>query len=107
MVTAPASQLPIVDAEIPKAAVEEHAGPSATMADVCRGMMWRISPSTLALCLLDDWSPNQNPDEESDVERSPQETENNQPAEMATTIPLETTEDIAGLTADMSRLEKL
>ena len=70
-------------------------------------MMWRISPSTLAFCLSDDWTPNQRSHEEPDTERSPQDTENNQPADIATAIPLETTEDIAGLTAEMSRLEKL
>ena len=68
--------------------------------------MWRISPSTLALFVSGDWSPNQRVDEESDAERSPQGTENDELVKMATAIPLESTEDIAGLTAEMSRLEK-
>ena len=62
-------------AEIPVVAAEEQTGPSVTMEEVSKGMIWHISPSTLSLFASDDWSLSQGDDQESNAEKSPQGTE--------------------------------
>ena len=77
------------------------------MADICQGMEWRFSLSTLAICISINWSPQQTTDGELYAERSHQNVKSNDPAELNVAIPLETVADISELASEMARLEEL
>ena len=55
--TAPASSLQVTTEEIQEIVGDASTVPTASMADKCRGMEWRVSLSTLAICASTNWSP--------------------------------------------------
>ena len=77
------------------------------MADICQGMEWRVSLSTLAICASINWSPQQITDRELNIEMSPQHVKSSEPAELNVAIPLEPVKDISELASEMTKLEEL
>ena len=73
--TAPASSLQVTTEKVQEAVDDASAVPMASMSDICQGIEWRVSLSTLAICASINWSPQQTTDMELNVERSPQHVE--------------------------------
>ena len=80
------------------------------MSDVSQGIEWPVSLSALVLCALSEWSPWENANSGLNADGGPQNAQSSQQvteADLDVTLPLEASEDVTKLVAEINRLEEL